>query len=180
MNAYSKLIAVLAAVSVAASATTSRPGTGIGAEDHPETRATYGFHVELGDLLTSMQRFGAARQAYAEAVKSDRAMGWLPVEGLRRIANAYYFEGDYQSAATTLAELAEEAGSLKNTEAQVWALADAAWLAGLAGDEHEMISFRRQLNRLCLSDDSLSALHNAVNNSLMADFSVFAPHLPSW
>jgi hypothetical protein len=180
MNAYSKLIALLAAVSVTASATTSRPGPDIGTKDRPESTATYSFHVELGDLLTSMQRFGAARQAYAEAVRSDRAMGWLPVEGLRRIANAYYFEGDYQSAATTLAELAEEAGSLKNTEAQVWALADAAWLANLAGDESELVSYRRELDRLCLSDNSLSALHQAVNNSLMADFSVFAPHLPSW
>lgn len=95
----------------------------------PEAKAL----VAEGDELVAENRFGAARRKYRAAVKLVRDDGNLPITALRRIANAYYFEGSHESAAAALEELAEEAASFGDLVTEVWAIADAAWMYGKSG-----------------------------------------------
>lgn len=180
MKAYMQSAVLVASLLTLTAAAPGTPDTEELTSPPVAAALSAGFHVELGDFLTSQRRFGAARQAYFAAVKKERADNLLPVEALRRIANAYYFEGDYQSAAATLQLLAEEAASFDDPEAQVWALADAAWLADLNNDESESQLYVKQVRRLCHRHASLADLGTEIEAKLMQDFRVFAPHLPYW
>ena len=113
----------------------------------PEVQA----YLDQGDALAAEGRYGAARREYRAAAELLRAEGKLPMKAMRRIANSYYFEGRYQTAGKLLIELADEAASYGELRCQVWALADAAWLAGLAGDKIDMERRLVRLERLLTS-----------------------------
>ncbi len=137
------------------------------------------FKVELGDRLTSEGQFGAARLAYDVAAKLVRAERYLPVEEVRRIANSYYFEGKYEDAAATLDRLAEEAEAFGDRGAQARAVADAAWVADLGGDESEAARHLERLEPLLGSPALPDDVREEIQTKLMADLEVFAPHLVS-
>jgi hypothetical protein len=141
--------------------------------------AAPGFYIQLGDLLTSQHRFAAARFRYETAANLDRSEGALPVEAIRRIANTYYFEGEYGRAREKLLELAAEAGELGEWEAQLWALADAAWLADLAGDDAGFELNLAQAEKLLDTHDIPGARYK-VRTMLLKSFTAFSPHLESW
>jgi len=124
-------------------------------------------------------KFDLARREYAAAVNIARAEGYTPVEELRRIANTYYFEQHYTNAIAVLEGLAREAGSLGEVETQVWAMADAAWLADLNDDSVLMDRYVERLEELFDTHD-LEGARYKVRTGLMKNFTVFAPHLPSW
>ena len=108
---------------------------------NPEAEA----YLSKGAELIAERRYSAARRAYKAAAELLRSEGKLPVEPLRRIADAYYFEGRYQNAAATLDRLAREAATYGDLAVEVWALADAAWINGIAGHKIDM---DRRLERL--------------------------------
>jgi len=137
------------------------------------------FRIELGDVLTANGRFDAARRVYSNAVKVARADGRLPIEELRRIANAYYFECEFESARATLLELAEEAASAGDVEAQVWAMADAAWFAWLSGADEEYDRHVKRVERL-LDTHYVPGARFKIRTKMLKNFMVFAPHLTSW
>jgi Flp pilus assembly protein TadD len=110
----------------------------------PEVQA----YLDQGDALAAEGRYGAARREYRAAAELMRAEGKLPSKAIRRIANSYYFQDRYQTAGKLLLELAEEAASYGQLNCQVWALADAAWIAGIAGDKIDMERRLARLERL--------------------------------
>lgn len=85
-------------------------------------------HLEQGDQLVGQQKFGKARTEYRTAVALIQADGGFPGIALRRIADAYYFEGKYQRAISALDRLADEASEVGDVVMQAWAVADAAWV----------------------------------------------------
>jgi tetratricopeptide (TPR) repeat protein len=105
-------------------------------------------YLSKGAELMAERRYAAARTAYKAAAELLRSEGKLPVEPLRRIADAYYFEGRYQSAASTLDRLAREAATYGDLATEVWALADAAWVDGIAGHKIDMDRRLKRLVRL--------------------------------
>lgn len=137
------------------------------------------YRIELGDILTANGQFDAARRVYSNAVNVARADGRLPIEELRRIANAYYFESEFERARATLLELAEEAASAGNVEAQVWAIADAAWLASLSGADQEFDRHVERVERL-LDIHYVPGARFKIRTRMLKNFMVFAPHLASW
>jgi tetratricopeptide (TPR) repeat protein len=141
--------------------------------------AAPGFYFQIGDLLTAQHRFAAARMRYETAANLDRNDGILPVEAVRRIANTYYFEGAYDKARDKLVELAAEAERLGEWETQLWALADAAWLADLSGDDAGFESHLAQLETLLDSHEMPGARYK-VRTMLAKNFTAFSPHLESW
>jgi tetratricopeptide (TPR) repeat protein len=132
--------------------------------------------LEQGDMLTRRGRFDAARAIYESAAEMVRSEGELPGLELRRIANAYYFEGQYREASATLEQLADEARALKNTNVQALAIADAVWMSVLAGSAEET-QLRQQLREL--SDSSLlsEGVRDAIGSDPAGDLRVFAPHI---
>ncbi len=102
-------------------------------------------HLDRGDALAAQGKFISARDAYEAAAEILRAEGQLPAKPLRRIANSYYYEARYQTAGSVLLDLADEAAEFGDVVTQVWATADAAWVAGVAGHE---IDAERRLARL--------------------------------
>lgn len=136
--------------------------------------------VKEGDLLTADGRFEEARAVYGEAAKLARSNGAIPVEAVRRVANAYYFEGRYQAAATILREFATEAASWRDPVAQAWALADAGVLAGLADERDDSVRYWQELRALIESAAFPPEARAELESKLEATFNVFAPHLNAW
>ena len=178
MRRYARFAALLTVIAGLAAATPLSAPSDI-SSIVPAATAASAYHVQLGDLLTMNGKFDLARREYAAAVNLARAKGYLPVEGLRRIANAYYFETDYSNAIAVLEGLAREAGSLGEIETQVWAMADATWIAGLDDDEELMDRYVERLEGL-LDTHKLPGARYKIRTGLMKNFTVFAPHLPSW
>lgn len=133
--------------------------------------------IVVGDRLTTLGDFEGAREVYDVAAKMVRVQGKLPVEPLRRIANAYYFEGQYDSAAVILDGLAVEAESFGDTVHEIWAIADAAQMAWLQGAVRG--AERRSSRALAVLDSSdLPKEQRAeIRTKLTSDMTVFAPHL---
>ncbi|MGD8699746.1 MAG: hypothetical protein PVJ43_10675 [Gemmatimonadales bacterium] len=176
MKRHTLFLAILASMPALAAAPSADPTV-----DHPLSFAIAAptFHVQLGDLLTAQHRFAAARLRYETAANLERSEGNLPVEALRRVANTYYFEGDYEKAQETLVGVATEAEVLGDWEARLWALADAAWLADLAGDDAGFELHVGQLEKLLDTHDIPGARYK-VRTMLLKDFTAFSPHMESW
>ena len=151
-------------------------------EEGPATSKTLAVsHVEVGDQLTAYKHFDYARSEYAAAAELARKAGDLPVLAVRRIANSYYFEGDYVSAARVLDGLAAEAGERDEVLTQIWALADAAWMAVVVEDEAGLNRRMEKLHGLLESGELSAEDREAVKAKLnSAKYMAFAPHLPSW
>jgi tetratricopeptide (TPR) repeat protein len=132
--------------------------------------------VEEGDMLTRLGHFDAARAVYESAAEMVRNEGQLPRRELRRIANAYYFEGRYRAASATLEQLADEARASNDSNAQALAIADAVWLSVLTGSSEET-QLRQQLRELSDSPALSEGVRHAIGSDPAGDFRVFAPHI---
>ncbi|KPK79437.1 MAG: hypothetical protein AMS25_12640 [Gemmatimonas sp. SM23_52] len=157
MKAQLQLTQLLALAILLTSATSNLGATTLPDQPYAAITAVSGTNPEAeaylskGAQLMAERRYTAARRAYKAAAELLRADGKLPVEPLRRIADAYYFEGRYQSAAATLDHLAGEAATYGDLATEVWALADAAWVDAVAGHKIDM---ERRLQRLMRLLDS--------------------------
>ncbi len=132
--------------------------------------------LEEGDILTRSGRFDIARAVYETAAERVRSDGRLPVRELRRIANAYYFEGRYNEAAATLKQLADEARATSDANVQALAIADAVWMSVLAGSA-EVGQLRQELRELADSPLLSAAVREAIGSDPARDLRVFAPHI---
>jgi tetratricopeptide (TPR) repeat protein len=119
-------------------------------------------HVERGDQLFQKGDYAAALVEYTAAAKLVRQEGEVPAKELRRIANTQYYDGRYQSAGHTLEKLAEEAAEYGDIVTEAWAIADAAWVAAIAGDKIDADRRVARLERLLTSpympDDEVEKL----------------------
>ncbi|UCC47743.1 MAG: hypothetical protein JSV41_09665 [Gemmatimonadota bacterium] len=131
----------------------------------------------VGDRLTTLGDFEAAREVYDVAAKMMRVQGKLPVDPLRRIANAFYFESQYDSAAVILDGLAEEASSIGDPVNEIWAIADAARMAWLHGAIQDAEQRSSRALALLDSSDLPKELRAEIRTKLTSDMTVFAPHL---
>ncbi len=136
--------------------------------------------VEEGDRLTAGARFDQARELYGAAADIARSGGVLPVEPVRRVANAFYFEGRYEEAAEVLKAFAAEASAWDDPVAQAWALADAAVLAGLADEKDDSVRHWDALRALIETSAFPDEARTEVESKLEANLNVFAPHLSEW
>jgi tetratricopeptide (TPR) repeat protein len=132
--------------------------------------------LEQGDMLTRRGRFDAARAVYESAAEMVRSEGGLPRHELRRIANAYYFEGRYREASATLKQLADEARARDDSNAQALAIADAVWMSVLAGSAEEA-QLRQQLREISDSSVLSQGVRDAIGSDPAGDLRVFAPHI---
>ncbi len=132
--------------------------------------------LERGDILTHRGRFDAARAVYESAAEAVRSEGLLPDRELRRIANAYYFEGRYREASATLKQLADEAQARKDPNAQALAIADAVWMSVLAGSAEEA-QLRQRLQEISDTSALSQAVRDAIGSDPAGDLRVFAPHI---
>lgn len=144
---------------------------------HAEPTARYvDSIVQEGDMLTRLGHFDAARAVYESAAETVRNEGQVPRRELRRIANAYYFEGSYGAASATLEQLADEARASNDSNVQALAIADAVWLSVLAGSSEET-QLRQQLRELSDSSVLSEGVRHAIGSDPAGDFRVFAPHI---
>ena len=181
MRRFAYVLTLIGSAAVLASAASVAPALDKTAEEAARSKTLAASHVEVGDQLTAGKHFDYARSEYAAAAQLVRKAGELPVLAIRRIANTYYFEGEYGSAARVLDDLAAEASVRGATLTQVWALADGAWLAGLMEDEAGFAERMKKLGRLLESGDLSAEDRSAVEAKLdSAGFMAFAPHLSSW
>ena len=98
-----------------------------------ELTAAVQARVTRGDRLTGMRRFAAAEEEYRAAATLARREGHLPSLTLWRLASAYYYEGDLQTAAVVLDQLRDEAARSGDLAVEALALFNAAWLNGQQG-----------------------------------------------
>jgi hypothetical protein len=107
--------------------------------------------IAEGDELGAAGKWGTARRYYKLAAELAQKHDQLPSAAMRRIANAYYYEDRYQSAGKILEQLAKESAKYGDLRCQAWALADAAWIAWVAGDKIDMERRLVRLDRLLTS-----------------------------
>ena len=107
--------------------------------------------IEKGDALGAAGKWGTARRYYTLAADLKRKQDQLPSAALRRIANSYYYQDRFQSAGKILDQLAKEAAAYGELRCEAWALADAAWIAWIAGDKIDMERRLVRLDRLLMS-----------------------------
>ncbi len=92
--------------------------------------------IDRGDELVGQLKYGDARKEYEAAVELIRAEGGFPRLPIRKIADAYYFEGRYQRAIQVLDDLADEAAEVGDIVTQAWSQADAAWVLDVDCQKH--------------------------------------------
>ena len=119
-------------------------------------------HIEMGDEMLGSQEYARARGEYETAVEILRARDEFASPALYRIAASYYYEGKPQTAASHFDQLANEAALYGDIVTEVWALADAAWIYGQAGNKIGMQERVERMNKLLkspyLPDDELDLL----------------------
>jgi uncharacterized protein with FMN-binding domain len=137
--------------------------------------------LTVGDRLAGAGAFGSAMEAYSVAADLARAQDKVPIEELRRIANAQFYDGNYRGAAKTLEQLADEAAAGSDLLTEFWATADAARMARLGGAEGYARWYTIRAERLLDSPGIAAELRKEMEAGLAtSDFTVFAPHLSSW
>jgi tetratricopeptide (TPR) repeat protein len=157
MNSAIRLSTVLAAVTLLAIALTPELQAVQSADDAivksqaTDQDAKIQDLIDKGDALGAAGKWGTARRYYSLAADLKRKQGQLPGAALRRIANSYYYQDRFQSAGKILEQLAKEAAAYGELRCQAWALADAAWIAWIAGDKIDMERRLVRLDRLLMS-----------------------------
>ncbi|UCC74662.1 MAG: hypothetical protein JSV86_08970 [Gemmatimonadota bacterium] len=137
--------------------------------------------LTVGDRFASVGAFGTAVEAYRVAADLTRTQEKLPVDEIRRIANAQYYAADYRGAARTLDQLTEEAAIHGDVVAEFWATVDAARMASLGGAEGFARWYTIRAQRLLESPDLDDETRGEMKRKLAeANLTVFAPHLSSW
>jgi hypothetical protein len=137
--------------------------------------------IAAGDGFMQSREFGSAEEAYQVAATLDRARGVIPIEAVRRTANARFYQGNYDGAAEALADLAVAAAAAGDQETEFWASLDAAKLDRLAEDDEGL---ERWITRAQLLLDS-GTFSEAQRDELIrtvtdSDLKIFAPHLSAW
>lgn len=174
------LLFVLAGTVLTAS-TPSILGSGVSLEDSAIVEEMVAAQIAAGDRFMLGNQFGHAEGAYRVAARLERARGQLPVEAVRRMANARYFQGDLGEAVGHLADLADEAAAAGNRRVEFWAAIDAAYIARLAGDDEGL---RTHITRAQMLLDTGVFPEHEVDEMIATvtsrDLRVFAPHLATW
>jgi len=120
-------------------------------------------HIEMGDELLGSHQYAQARGEYETAVEILRSRDEFASPALYRIAASYYYEGKPQTAARHFDQVADEAALYGDVVTEVWALADAAWVYGQAGNKLGMQERVDRLTKLLkspyLPDDELELLN---------------------
>jgi hypothetical protein len=137
--------------------------------------------IAAGDGFMQSREFGSAEEAYEVAATLERARGVIPIEAVRRAANARFYQGDYDGAARALADLAVEAAAAGDSQTEFWASLDASNLDRLAGNDEGL---ERWITRAQILLDS-GAFSEAERDQLIrtatdGDLRIFAPHLSAW
>lgn len=102
-------------------------------------------HLDQGDSFIAEREYGKARKEYRTAEELIRAEGGFPSVAIRRIADAYYYEGEYTQSVSTLDRLAREAAEYGDVETLAWAQADAAWVLSWRCSQRECPGVHREL-----------------------------------
>jgi hypothetical protein len=137
--------------------------------------------LSAGDRFAARGAFGSAVEAYDVAAQLTRLQGDLPLDAMRRIANAQYYDEDYRGAAATLEQLADEAARIGDHMAEFWAITDATYMARLAGDEGYVLWYTKRAERLLESPELTAEERGELEKKLEeSNLTVFAPHLSSW
>lgn len=118
-----------------------------GKSDHSEAQG----HIEKGDEFLGAQNYGQARRHYEQAVEIIRQQGDFPSPALYRIAASYYYEDKPQTAANHFDQLAAEAAEYGDLVTEIWAMADAAWIYGQAGNKFGVDQRVQKLTKLLKS-----------------------------
>ncbi|MEE9132343.1 MAG: hypothetical protein V3U13_02165 [Gemmatimonadota bacterium] len=161
---------LLAAVVLLVAAPAFALGSGLEAISVHTLTSDQQAHLDKGDVLFSRGDFGSARKEYAVAADLARGEGQVPVKALRRIANTQYYEGRYQSAGLTLLKLAKEAAEYGDIVTEAWAVADAAWVAGIAGDKIDVDRRVAQLERLLTSPYLPDDVREEIRTKRLGDY----------
>lgn len=127
--------------------------------------------IAEGDQAAAIGSWGTARRHYEDAADLAREHNQLPSAAMRRIANSYYYQHRYQSAGKVLEELAKASAAYGDLRCQAWALADAAWIAGVAGDKIDMQRRLTRLDRLLTSPFLPADVKNEVVQKRLAGIS---------
>ncbi len=127
MKRYANLMATFV-VALALSAVQAGAFTG---PTSPESDA----RVAKGDQLLAEGKFDEARDEYRAALEIVRSEKRLATTEMRRLANSYYYEKRYTTAALMLEDLADAASLFGDLATEAWAIADAAWMYGRAAGE---------------------------------------------
>ncbi|MGD8699158.1 MAG: hypothetical protein PVJ43_07705 [Gemmatimonadales bacterium] len=157
MNSATRLSTLFAAVTLLAIAATPELQAVQSADDTavkaPATELDIKVQklMDKGDALGAEGKWGTARRYYKLAADLERKQGHLPSAAMRRIANSYYYQDRFQSAGRTLEQLAKESAAFGELRCEAWALADAAWIAWIAGDKIDMERRLVRLDRLLMS-----------------------------
>jgi len=130
-------------------------------------------HIVKGDELAAEGRYGSARGEYRKAVELQREQGVLPETALRRIAYTFYYEDRFQSAGGTMVDLAEEAATYGDIVAEVWALADAAWIAGVEGNKQVVDRHLAKVDKLLTSPYLPEDVKNQIRTTRLASIESF-------
>lgn len=166
MARITRIAGVLAIAAVLAAGRSAELGAAPpGPDPSPDVKA----QIERGDLLFEEGKRIAARKAYQKAIEIAREEGELPEEAVRRLANAYYFDGQFRRAAKALDRLAEEAALHGDLPVQAWALADAAWLYGRAGDEASVKTRLEAVERLLASPYMPEAVRDRIEETRLGE-----------
>jgi len=107
--------------------------------------------IDQGDELFGSMDYSGARAKYEDAVEFVRADGDFPGVPLYRIAASFYHEGKPMTAAGRLNALASESAVYGDIVIETWALADAAWIHGQAGNKLDMDAYVERVTRLLKS-----------------------------
>lgn len=129
-------------------------------------------HFDRGDEFFSQGNLNAARREYQAAAQMTRKSGQLPAKALHRIAYTQHYEGRYQSAGKTLEKLAKEAAAFGDLKTEAWALADAAWVAGKAGDTIDVQRRVARLERLLTSPYLPADVKTEIRTKRLGDYSL--------
>ena len=166
MTRITRITGVLAIAALLAAGRSAELGAAPPAPDpSPEVKA----QIERGDLLFEEGRRIAARRAYQKAAEIAREEGALPEPAVRRLANAHYFDGQFRRAAKALDRLADEAALHGDLPVQAWALADAAWLYGRAGDETSVKIRLEAVERLLASPYMPEAVRDRIAKTRLGE-----------
>ena len=156
-------------------------GSGASLKDSAIAEEMVAAQIAAGDRFMRGSQFGRAEGAYQVAARLERARGRLPVEAVRRMANARYFQGDFGAAVGHLADLEDEAAAAGDRRVEFWAAIDAAYIARLAGNDEGL---RTHITRAQMLLDGGAFPEEEVDEVIATvtsrDLRVFAPHLASW
>jgi hypothetical protein len=181
MKLYVHILLFALAGTVLTASTPSILGSGGSLEDSAIAKEMVAAQIAAGDRLMLGSQFGHAERAYRVAAALERARGRLPVEAVRRMANARYFQGDFGAAVGHLADLEDEAAAAGDRRVEFWAAIDAAYIARLSGDDEGL---RTHITRAQMLLDTgafpADEVDEVVATVTSRDLRVFAPHLASW